>query len=70
MSDIINKLNNWVDNEINKVDQEDKINQLRKESEEFRSLEFQLEYAKEIKNEDLIDVAVNEIWSQFQIIMS
>lgn len=70
MSDIINKLNHWVDNEINKVDQEDKINQLRKESEEFRSLEFQLEYAKEIKNEDLIDVAVNEIWSQFQIIMS
>ena len=70
MSDIINKLNHWVDNEINKVDQEDKINKLRKESEEFRSLEFQLEYAKEIKNEDLIDVAVNEIWSQFQIIMS
>ena len=70
MSDIINKLNHWVDNEINKVDQEDKINQLRKESEEFRSLEFQLEYAKQIKNEDLIDVAVNEIWSQFQIIMS
>ena len=70
MSDIISKLNHWVDNEINKVDQEDKINQLRKESEEFRSLEFQLEYAKEIKNEDLIDVAVNEIWSQFQIIMS
>ena len=70
MSDIINKLNHWVDNEINKVDQEDKINQLRKESEEFRSLEFQLEYAKDIKNEDLIDNAVNEIWSQFQIIMS
>ena len=70
MSDIISKLNHWVDNEINKVDQEDKINKLRKESEEFRSLEFQLEYAKDIKNEDLIDNAVNEIWSQFQIIMS
>ena len=70
MSDIISKLNHWVDNEINKVDQEDKINKLRKESEEFRSLEFQLEYAKQIKNEDLVDNAVNEIWSQFQIIMS
>tara|TARA_R100000951_G_scaffold101061_1_gene92151 strand:- start:3933 stop:4145 length:213 start_codon:yes stop_codon:yes gene_type:complete len=70
MSDIISKLNHWVDNEINKVDLEDKINKLREESEEFRSLEFQLEYAKQIKNEDLVDVAVNEIWSQFQIIMS
>jgi|TARA_R110000824_G_scaffold146227_1_gene314922 hypothetical protein len=70
MSDIISKLNYWIDNELNNLNQEDKINKLRKENEEFRSLEIQLEYAKDIKNEDLIDNAINEIWSQFQIIMS
>ena len=56
-------LNNWFENE-------DKINQLRKESQRFRELESQLEMAKSSDDYDRIDDLVQYIVTEFKVIMS
>lgn len=56
-------LNNWFENE-------DKINQLRKESQRFRELESQLEMAKSSDDYDRIDDLVQYIVTEFKVVMS
>lgn len=56
-------LNNWFENE-------DKINQLRKESQRFRELESQLEMAKSSDDYDRIDDLVQYIITEFKVVMS
>lgn len=56
-------LNNWFENE-------DKINQLRKESQRFRELESQLKMAKSSDDYDRIDDLVQYIVTEFKVVMS
>ena len=56
-------LNNWFENE-------DKINQLRKESQRFRELESQLEMAKSSDDYDRVNDLVQYIVTEFKVVMS
>lgn len=56
-------LNNWFENE-------EKIVQLRKESQRFRELESQLEMAKSSDDYDRVNDLVQYIVSEFKVVMS
>tara|TARA_R100001463_G_scaffold85930_2_gene140856 strand:+ start:1731 stop:1946 length:216 start_codon:yes stop_codon:yes gene_type:complete len=56
-------LNNWFENE-------DKINQLRKESQRFRELESQLEMAKSSDDYDRVNDLVQYMVTEFKVVMS
>ena len=56
-------LNNWFENE-------DKIKQLRKESQRFRELESQLEMAKSSDDYDRVNDLVQYIVTEFKVVMS
>jgi len=56
-------LNNWFENE-------DKINQLRKESQRFRELESQLEMAKSSDDYDRVNDLVQYMITEFKVVMS
>ena len=56
-------LNYWFENE-------DKINQLRKESQRFRELESQLEMAKSSDDYDRVNDLVQYIVTEFKVVMS
>lgn len=56
-------LNNWFENE-------EKIVQLRKESQRFRELESQLEMAKSSDNYDRVNDLVQYMITEFKVVMS
>jgi len=56
-------LNNWFENE-------EKIVQLRKESQRFRELESQLEMAKSSDDHDRVNDLVQYMVTEFKVVMS